>query len=123
MQKSKRLIRLVALFVVFISLSAFIGDYGDEKDLIKAADKHFEVGDYAECKDLYAQLRGLHPQDPNYSYRYGVCLLFASEDKVEALRYLKFATKNEGNVDPQVFFYYGKALQANYEFDEARFIL
>lgn len=118
MQKSKKLYRLVALFVVFISLSAFVGDFDDEKDLIKTADKHFEAEEYAEALDLYSTLVSNHAQDPNYNYKYGACKLFATEDKIDALRYLSFATQSD-KVDPQAFYFYGKALQMNYEFDKA----
>ena len=118
MQKSKKLYKLVALFVVFISLSAFVGDFDDEKDLIKTADKHFEAEEYAEALDLYSTLVSNHAQDPNYNYKYGACKLFATEDKIDALRYLSFAAQSD-KVDPQAFYFYGKALQMNYEFDKA----
>lgn len=119
MQRSKWLNSLVALFVVFLSFSAVIGEFDSEKDLIKAADKHFEAGDYNDCLSLYEGLVSNHPQDPNYNYRYGVCLLYASEDKVQALRYLSFSVKKEDKVDSKAFYFYGIALQQNYEFESA----
>ena len=119
MQRSKWLHSLIALFVVFLSFSAAIGEFDSEKDLIKAADKHFEAGEYNECLSLYEGLVSNHPQNPNYNYRYGTCLLYASEDKVQALRYLSFSVKKEDAVDPKAFFYYGVALQQNYEFESA----
>lgn len=119
MQRSKWLNSLIALFVVFLSFSAAIGEFDSEKDLIKAADKHFEAGEYSECLSLYEGLVSNHPQDPNYNYRYGTCLLYASEDKVQALRYLSFSVKKETAVEPKAFFFYGVALQQNYEFEGA----
>ena len=119
MQKSKRLCKLFALFVVFISLSAFAGGIENEKDLIKTANKLFEAGKYAECLDYYSTLVSNHPQNPIFSYKYGVCKLYATEDKVESLRYLGYATQKKDKVDPVAFFFYGKALQQNYEFDAA----
>ncbi|MBI35930.1 MAG: hypothetical protein CMP67_11270 [Flavobacteriales bacterium] len=119
MQRSKRLYKLVALFVVFLSLSAFAGDIENEKDLIKTANKLFEAGKYAECLDYYSTLVSNHPKDPIFSYKYGVCKLYATEDKVESLRYLGFATQKKDQVDPIAFYFFGKALQQNYEFDAA----
>lgn len=118
MQKSKWLYSLVALFVVFISFSALTGEFENEKDLIKTADKQFEAGEYAQCLELFSQLVSNHAQNPDYLYKYGTCLLFATEDKLQSLRYLKFAV-GKPDVDPIAFYYYGKALQTNYEFDEA----
>ncbi|MAW64654.1 MAG: hypothetical protein CMD18_00500 [Flavobacteriales bacterium] len=100
-------------------MSAFIGDIESEKDLIKTADKLFLAGKYADCLDYYSTLVSNHPQDPIFSYKYGVCKLYATEDKVESLRYLGFATKKKEKVDPIAFFFYGQALQQNYEFDAA----
>ena len=107
------------LFVVFLSLSAFAGGFENEKDLIKTANKLFEAGKYAECLDFYSTLVSNHPQDPIFSYKYGVCKLYATEDKVESLRYLGYATQKKDKVDAVAFFFYGKALQQNYEFDAA----
>ena len=119
MQRSKRLYKLVALFVVFLSLSAFAGGIENEKDLIKTANKLFEAGKYAECLEYYSTLVSNHPKDPIFSYKYGVCKLYATEDKVESLRYLGYATQKKDKVDAIAFFFYGKALQQNYEFDAA----
>ena len=105
MQKSKRLCKLFALFVVFISLSAFAGGIENEKDLIKTANKLFEAGKYAECLDYYSTLVSNHPNDPIFSYKYGVCKLYATEDKVESLRYLGYATQKKDKVDAIAFFY------------------
>ena len=119
MHKSTWAYKLVALFVVLVSLSAFMGDFDDEKDLIKTADKHFKSERYKQCLELYSTLVANHPQDPNFNYKYGACLLIATEDKAKALSYLNFATQKDGQVDPVAFYFYGKALQMNYDFESA----
>lgn len=119
MQKSKWLYSFVALLVVLISFSSLTGEYETEEDLIKAANKHFSKGEYTQCVELFTQLISNHKENPDYNYKYGVCMLFCSEDKGEAVRYLKFATSKSG-VDEMAFFYYGRALQLTYQFAPAK---
>lgn len=119
MQKSKWLYSFVALLVVFISFSSLTGDYETEEDLIKAANKHFSKGEYTQCIELFTQLISNHPENPEYNYKYGTCLLFCSEDKGEAVKYLKFAT-SKSSVEGEAFFYYGRALQLTYQFEPAK---
>ena len=119
MHKSKWLNSLLALLVVFISFSAFTGDFEDEEDLIKTANKHFSKGEYTQCVELFSQLVSNHPQDPNYNFKYGTCLLFSTEDKEQAIRFLKFSI-NKGDVDPEASFFYGRALHLNYQFSKAK---
>ena len=120
MQKSKWLNSLLALLVVFISFSAFTGDFETEEDLIKTANKHFSKGEYTQCVELFSQLVSNHPQDPNYNFKYGTCLLFSTEDKEQAIRFLKFAINKGGEVEPEAYFFYGRALHLNYQFSKAK---
>lgn len=119
MHKSKWLNSLLALLVVFISFSALTGEYENEEDLIKAANKHFSKGEYAQCVELFSQLVSNHPQNANYNYKYGTCLLYSTEDKEQAIKFLQFSI-NKGGADPEAFFYYGRALHLNYQFTEAK---
>ncbi|MEC8603978.1 MAG: hypothetical protein VXY47_06495, partial [Bacteroidota bacterium] len=54
----------------------------------------------------------------DYSYKYGVCALNTFADKSKAIRFLSFAVKDK-NVNPEVFFYLGKAYHLNYLFNDA----
>ena len=119
MLASKWLFSFVIVLTISLSLTAFVGDYKNEKELIKVADKYFDAGGYDQCLDLYSQLVSTHPKAPNYNFKYGVCLLYSTEDKVQSLRYLSFSVKNENIVDPKAFYFYGQALQQNYDFDRA----
>lgn len=84
-----------SFFVVFVSIFLFLDaisqDYKSEADLAKNAEKLFEERNYVEALPLFAQLASLHPQNPNYNFKYGACLLFAGDDKEKPLKYLKFA--------------------------------
>jgi hypothetical protein len=89
-----------------------------EADKIKNAAAAFDREDYAAAMPLYSQLLATHPNDPNYSYRFGVCMLFASSDKGKALPFLEDASKDP-KCEIDVWFYLGRAYHLNYRFDEA----
>jgi predicted Zn-dependent protease len=89
-----------------------------EEDKIKSATAAFDREDYAAAMPLYSQLLSLHPTDPNYSYRFGVCMLFASADKGKALPFLEDASKDP-KCEIDVWYYLGRAYHLNYRFDEA----
>lgn len=83
--------------------------------MIKQAGKLFAEKNYVEAVDLYTQLSSNHPDVADYSYKYGVCLLYAGADKEEALKHLKIAAGKPG-VDVLAYYYLGKAYQLNYSF-------
>ena len=93
-------------------------DPKSEADMIKTAEKLFEQKNYSEALPLYSQLLSLHSDDANYNYKYGTCLLYASADKEESLKHLKYAVTKSG-VDPMAFYYLGRSYQLNYFFKEA----
>ena len=88
------------------------------KELVKVADKYFEAKNYKDALPLYSQLVSNYPKDPNYNYRYGASLLFADVDKSKALPYLEFAV-GRTEVEPEAFFFLGKAYHLNYSFSKA----
>lgn len=111
---------LVLLFLSLLTLTQVIAqnNFKSEDDLKKQADKLFEEQQYAEALPLFSQLLSLYQKDPMYNYKYGTCMLYATEDKEKPLMYLGFAA-NKPNVDNEVFYHYGRALQLNYRFEEA----
>jgi hypothetical protein len=110
---------LTMLLIIFISLVANAqNNFGSEKELRKQADSFFKNDDYASCLPLYSQLLSLYPKDPNFNYKYGVCLLYAKENKEKPLPYLIFAIGKE-DVDDDIYYHLGKAYHLNYRFDEA----
>ena len=93
-------------------------DLGSENALKKEAQKAFDDEDYASALKFYNRLLSANIKDPLYNYRYGVCLLNASPDKEEAVKFLEKASK-DASLEKEVFYYYGKALQLNYRFNDA----
>jgi hypothetical protein len=86
--------------------------------LIKEANALFIAEAYVQATPKYLQLLSLEPRNHFYNYRYGACLLFNSEKKPEALKYLKFAI-TDPNIDPEAHYFLARAYHVNYYFDKA----
>lgn len=93
-------------------------DLSSEEALKKEAQRSFDDEDFGAALKFYSRLLSVNIKDPLYNYRYGVCLLNASADKDEAVKFLEKASKDP-NQEKEVFYYYGKALQLNYRFNDA----
>lgn len=89
-----------------------------EAQLKTKADQFFQKQDFVAATPAYLQLLALQPRSPEYNYKYGTCLLYNSRKKQDALKYLEFATANP-SVDPEAFYFMGKAYHLSYQFDEA----
>lgn len=91
-----------------------------ESEIRKNADKLFEEEAYVQATPLYLQLLNLYPTDPDLNFRYGTCSLFNDDkQKTDAIKFLNAATQT-ATVDPRAFYFKGKALHLNYQFDEAK---
>lgn len=83
------------------------------------ANELFEKEQYVEATPLYLQILSLHPKEAEWNFKYGACLLFNSGNKKEAIRYLKYGANTPGT-DQRVFYFYGRALHLDYQFDSAK---
>jgi hypothetical protein len=119
MKKQLRFIFLLLILVGFTTarLTAQTA-FGSEAELKAQAAKLFDDDQFEEAYPLYAQLASLYNKDPNYNFRLGVCMLYASEDKEKPIPFLELAAKYP-DVDKEVFFYLAKAYHLNYRFDDA----
>jgi hypothetical protein len=119
MKKQLRFIFLLLFLGGFIAsrLTAQTA-FGSEAELKAQAAKLFDDDQFEEAYPLYAQLTSLYNKDPNYNFRLGVCMLYASEDKEKPIPFLELASKYP-DVDKEVFFYLAKAYHLNYRFDDA----
>ncbi len=90
----------------------------NESQLKKQANANFEDENYAKAYLQYSQLLSLYPQDPNYNYRFGACMLFSQSDKKKPIDYIETAVK-QTSVDNLAYFYLGRAYHLNYRFDDA----
>ncbi|MCW3102056.1 MAG: WD40-like beta Propeller containing protein [Bacteroidetes bacterium] len=111
------------ILLLLVSLPGLRSAYGQaafasEEELKQQALKLFEDDEFEEAYPLYSQLASLYPKDPNYNYRLGVCMLYASDDKEKAIPFLEYAAKKP-DVEKEVLFYLAKAYHLNYRFDDA----
>lgn len=107
----------IFLVSIFISATALAQTNAvSESDLKKKADKSYSAGEYDAAMPLYSQLLSLYPKDASYNYRYGVCVMQAGKEKVNAVSFLEFAS-TQPNIDADVWYYLGKGymLAANFQ--------
>ena len=93
--------------------------WGQDDKKKEEADKLFEKEQYVDATQLYLQLLTNDPKNVDVNFKYGTCLLYNSDKKQDALRYLKFAASSEG-ADARSFYFLGKAYHLNYQFDDAK---
>ncbi len=117
----KKLTSILVIYTVLMLLSGLVSaqNYGSEEEVKKQAQKLYEEDQFAKAMPLYSQLLSLYPKDPNYNYKYGVCILFAGADKEKPIAFLEFASKKPEAVDNEVFYYLGRAYHVNYRFGDA----
>lgn len=94
--------------------------FSSEDELKKQANNLFDNEEFVKAYPLFSQLLSLYPKDPQYNYKFGTCLLYASGNKEKAIPYLEYAAKRQKqNVDPEVYYYLARAYHLNYRFNEA----
>jgi hypothetical protein len=110
---------ITALLLFFTGFQLWAqSDFGSEKELKNKSERFFKEEDYGTALPLFSQLLSLYPSEANYNYKYGVCLLYATDDKEKPISYLQFALGKDG-VETEVYYHLGKAFHLNYRFDEA----
>ncbi|MDQ3190122.1 MAG: hypothetical protein M3Q58_00855 [Bacteroidota bacterium] len=107
-----------AVLLLLLSLAAKSQTFTSESDLKKHARKLFDNQEFVDAAPYFSQLLSLYPKDPEYNYKYGTCLLFSDSDKEKSIKFLEFASTKDG-VEPEVFFYLGKAFHLGYRFENA----
>ena len=111
----------ILFFVFFISTILAFSQPANmtEEDVIKQANEMFSKKDYQGALPLYAQLVSVHPAEPEYNYRFGVCTLFGDRhDKKKPIRYLNNASKSMKD-NQKLIYYLGLAYHQNEEYATA----
>jgi len=109
----------VLLIGAFATVNAQTGNLKNEADLIKKADQHFKKEEYAQAFTMYQTLLSNHKDNPDYNFRYAVCLMYADRsDKTKPVFYLEKAEKYP-DVDKRLYYFLGLAYQMNYQFTDA----
>ena len=111
-----------AFFQFLLVLIAFQGlaqvSFDSQEELEKAANTFFDSKDYAKAKPLFSQLLSKDALNPDYNYRFGVCILFTEADPLKPLPYIEGGASTAG-VNVEAHYFLGKAFQLNYRFDDA----
>jgi outer membrane protein OmpA-like peptidoglycan-associated protein/tetratricopeptide (TPR) repeat protein len=84
------------------------------------ADGYFAEGSgyYDQARDLYLTAHQYNSENPELNYLIGFCYL-KTEDKYEAIKYLKKAYDKKSNITPDINFYLGRAYHLVLDFDKA----
>ncbi len=87
---------------------------------IKKGDQYYKdgLGTYHLARDLYLFAHMYNPENAALNYKIGACYLFTDE-KYEAIKYLRKAYELNAGVSPDIHFLLGKAYQLVLEFDRA----
>lgn len=109
--------KYILLFVVTF-LTALFSFSQTEEEMKQQADNFFKNKQYIEATPLYLRLLSLQPKSHDYCYKYGACLLYNSNNKQEAIRYLNYAITSPSPA-PETFYFLGKAFHLNYQFNDA----
>ena len=110
------------IFLIVLLLSGVVSaqtNTASENDLKKKAERFFNSGEYEPAMPVYSQLLSLYPKDPIYNYRYGVCLIKAGKEKVNAIGYLEYASI-QTNMEQDVWFYLGRGYMYAGKFQNAK---
>ncbi len=114
-------------FFLFVVLTLFLSVSGSfliaqtDKEIITRADRFFQQEKYPEAMQLYSQLLSLHRNDPLYSYRFGVSMLYSDRlDPDAAIRYIEAGiNKLLGDDAVLIYFHLATAYHLNFRFIEA----
>jgi outer membrane protein OmpA-like peptidoglycan-associated protein/tetratricopeptide (TPR) repeat protein len=88
-------------------------------DIIEADGYFAQGGGYYDlARDLYLSAHQYNSENPELNYLIGICYL-NTEDKYEAIKYLKKAYDKKNNISPEINFYLGRAYHLELEFDKA----
>lgn len=111
---------LTLLFLLFLLTVGYSQNSGlTEGDIIAKAQNYFDKENYQEALPLFAQLVSVHPENPEYNYKFGVCTLYGDRsDRRRPIRYLTIAMRSIKD-DPQLNYHLGIAYYQNQEFADA----
>jgi epidermal growth factor receptor substrate 15 len=116
--KSFKKINAWLLLFLFIQTAQLSFAQESETELKENASKFFDSEKFVEATSLYLRLIALNPRSTEYNYRYGTCLLFNSNRKQDAFKYLNYSI-TDPSIAPEAYFYLGKAYHLNFQFNEA----
>ena len=95
-------------------------NFKNEEAMVKKANELFQNEEYVKAYEYYQTLLSNHRDNAEYSYRFGVCMMFSDKrDKSKPIKYLERAAATPG-MDIKVFYFLGRAYHQNYRFNDAK---
>lgn len=83
----------------------------------EAANEHFKFGNYIDAFELYSKLVLKSPNNSDFTYKAGLCVLFTDNNQSIAIEYLEKAVSLNADLDAE--FYLGKAYHSNLNLEKA----
>jgi thioredoxin-like negative regulator of GroEL len=65
------------------------------EERLKYANELFAQDEFLEAERYFLECLSLDQTNPDLNYKYGTCLIFASEKKDESLRFLRYAVSKK----------------------------
>uniref|UniRef100_UPI00131AB4F2 hypothetical protein n=1 Tax=Brumimicrobium mesophilum TaxID=392717 RepID=UPI00131AB4F2 len=106
------------LLIVFCFGTLTLNAQDSKEEIEKLAQTFFKKEQYIDATPLFLRLLSLEPRNPNYNYKYGTCLLF-NDNKTDAFKYLNYSIQIGTEVEPEAYYFLGKAYHLNYKFNKA----
>ncbi|NRA13634.1 MAG: hypothetical protein HRT57_16960, partial [Crocinitomicaceae bacterium] len=114
-----KVLKHIASVFVFLLITVLSYAQDSQEEMKDKANALFEKEQYVEATSLYLRILSLEPRSCELNYRYGACLLYNSNKKKDALKYLNYSI-TDADIDPRAYFFRGRALHLDYQFEEAR---
>ena len=111
-------ISLILLFLVFTSHAIGQTTFASKAELEKAANELFQKKEFAKAKSLFSQLLSQDGLNPDYNYRFGVCIMYTEADPAKPLPYIEGGANSQG-VNPEAYYFLGLIYRYNYRFDQS----
>src|SRR6478609_4609469 len=106
----------IAFLLIFVMSSSIWAQ--ELKPLIDKGDKFYSKGDFKSALENYFAAEKISPTDAKIKFKIGQSYLSAGEE-IKALPYLEEAYQKQPNIDPDIDYYLGLALQATSHFKRA----
>ncbi len=115
-----KLLRVSLTFLFIACTSYAIGQttFASKAELEKAANDLFQKKEYAKAKSLFSQLLSQDGLNPDYNYRFGVCIMYTEADPAKPLPYIEGGANSQG-VNPEAYYFLGLIYRYNYRFDQS----
>lgn len=83
------------------------------------AKEHFKFGNYLDAFEHYSILVSKSPNNAEYNYKAGLCLLYTDDDQSKAISYIEKSISLNPDIDIDANFFLGKTYHSNLKLKKA----